>query len=280
MINFQPFRSVVFDLDGVIYRGNTLRKGVNEVLSLLESREIKYHFLTNTSSKLREEILTKIIQFGVRIDNDLNLVTTSSEIAAHYLLNSLESNSVVLTVGGSDGVGDELRRVGIKQIALESYSIEELYHVCKNYNDLSLLIGWAKDFNYETATKVLKISGIIGRVFATDNDKYFSSDNGNLPGTAWINGSITSLLGLDVVSFGKPNPLSLKYVLQKMNASPTTTLLIGDNLFSDIQVGKALDCQTLFVLGGVSTLADLELLNSNMKPDFIMNELSDILGNF
>jgi len=277
MINLQSFSSIVFDLDGVIYRGDTIRKGASELLALLDARGIKYHFLTNTSSQPRKDIILKLLNLGVKINRDHDLVSTCSEIAAHYLLEQFGQHSTVLTIGGGLGVADELKRVGIKQIALESCSLDEVTSVYKSRNDLLLLLGWTKEFSYETATTVLQLSRNIAQVFATDNDRYFSSDTGNLPGTAWLNGSIGSLLDVEIISLGKPNPASLSLALRKMHSTPSSTLLIGDSLISDIQVGKALGCNTVLVLGGASTLSDIQVMNSKMKPDYIINELSDLV---
>jgi ribonucleotide monophosphatase NagD (HAD superfamily) len=193
------------------------------------------------------------------------------------LLEQFGQYCTVLTIGGGLGLADELKRVGITQIALETCSLDEINSVRKSRNDLLLLLGWTKEISYEAFTKVLQLSENIVHVFATDNDRYFSSDIGNLPGTAWLNGSIASLLDVEIISFGKPNPASLSLALRKIHATPSSTLLIGDNLFVDIQVGKALGCNTVLVLGGVSTLSDIQLLDSKMKPDYVINELSDLV---
>ncbi len=158
------------------------------------------------------------------LKKDINIITTSSEIAANYLLEELHS-AVVLTLGGGEGLADELNKLGLRSIAIENASTEEIIAAWGNSAKLPLLIGWTDNFNYDSATKILQAAPSIGCVFATDNDRLFSSDTGNYPGTSWISGSVSNLLQKNITNLGKPTPLSLQYVLRKIGSLPKSTLL-------------------------------------------------------
>ena len=57
-----------FDLDGTIYLGNQLFKGVIELIEILHEKELPFFFLSNNSSKSTSDYIKKL--------NDLNLNVT------------------------------------------------------------------------------------------------------------------------------------------------------------------------------------------------------------
>src|SRR5260370_584667 len=64
-----PYTTYLIDLDGVIYRGNTLLPGAREFIAWLETNSKKYLFLTNNSFATGEQILAKLQRLGIAADS-------------------------------------------------------------------------------------------------------------------------------------------------------------------------------------------------------------------
>src|SRR5260370_2347377 len=64
-----PYATYLIDLDGVIYRGNTLLPGAREFIAWLETNSKKYLFLTNNSFATGEQILAKLQRLGIAADS-------------------------------------------------------------------------------------------------------------------------------------------------------------------------------------------------------------------
>ena len=86
---------------------------------------------------------------------------------------------------------------------------------------------------------------------------------------------ITASTGVKPKIIGKPYPqmveaLQAKYGLE----DPHTVAMVGDRLYTDIAMGKAAGINSILVLSGETQLEDLE--NSEIKPDFVLENLGEI----
>ena len=103
---------VIFDCDGVIWRGTEAIKGAKLVVSNLRKEGKQLFFLTNSSTRSRESLRAKFAKIG--IDVSANEVLGSAYLLARYLLSiNWHSNYWVYVVGGK-GIAEELDAVGIK----------------------------------------------------------------------------------------------------------------------------------------------------------------------
>src|ERR1700694_5288481 len=63
-----PYTTYLIDLDGVIYRGNTLLPGAQEFVAWLDANSRKYLYITNTSFASGAQVLTKLTRLGISAD--------------------------------------------------------------------------------------------------------------------------------------------------------------------------------------------------------------------
>ena len=74
----------LIDLDGTVLEGQRLLPGVAQALTLLQDRKIPYRLVTNTTSKPRAAILSKIRSLGLEVSPDT--IITAPIIGREYLL--------------------------------------------------------------------------------------------------------------------------------------------------------------------------------------------------
>lgn len=274
-MSLQDIDTIIFDLDGVVYRGNQARSGIKELLKLLENRGLTFHFLTNTSSKTSQDIATRLRNLGLVIPP--SKITTAAEISISYLKNKYKNEVPIFTIGGGSGLIEVMKQSGIEQISIEKIKKEEIDNLVKSYHSCCpFLIGWTDVYNYEFASLALQLGSCISEVYSTDNGRFFTTEKGILPGTAWVSASIGCMFHKDPVGLGKPNRLSVEYVLNKIGKKSNKVLMIGDSVDTDISAGNVVGCNTVLLLGGITLAGELINLDKIQQPDLIINELDDL----
>lgn len=221
--------SVVFDLDGTIYYGDSIIDGVIEVLEYLNEKNKKIFYLTNNSSKTRVEIFKKLINMGISCK--LEEVYTSGYLSAIYLKNKGYKNIFVL---GSEGLKSELVDMGI------SITNDEDKSEC-------VLIGYDTKFNYEDLSKALNIALKGKTIIACNKEKHYPGENARrLPGCGAMVGAIEMCCDRNVdYVIGKPNALMLDVLATKNNLNKLKMVMIGDTYESDIIMANDYGCKSI-----------------------------------
>jgi len=95
-------------------------------------------------------------------------------------------------------------------------------------------------------------------------------------------GAIISLLktstGKEPLVIGKPNTFMVDYITDRFNLNPEEMAIIGDRLYTDIQMAINARITSIIVLSGETRSEDLD--SSMKKPDFVfpsIRELSEFL---
>jgi len=256
---------LIFDLDGVIYHGDRVNPGAVELLAWLQQQAIPYHFHTNAGQRTREEIQHKLAAMNIYCDP--GDITTASETVTAYVVADYPDIEYVHTLGGGNGLRQELELCGITPLPLEKQ--QEKTAPCP------LVIGLTEDFNYDMMSKILLMEEHISDIYATDNDARFTANGQLFPGTGWQNAAIEYVMNKKIKSSGKPARQALDYVLsEKINSSVENVIIIGDNIYSDIAGGNAIDCQTILIMGGTTKAVQLENLESEIyRPSHIAADM-------
>jgi 4-nitrophenyl phosphatase len=74
---------------------------------------------------------------------------------------------------------------------------------------------------------------------------------------------------------GKPEGAIFQMALKRFNATPETTLMVGDRLNTDILGANRLGITTALVLTGVNSREDAA--NGKIKPDLIYDDITGLL---
>lgn len=104
--------SILFDCDGVIWRGDQAIPGAPEVISLLKKHGKKVFFVTNNSTKTRKMYAEKMARMGFSVTE--HEVFGTAYCSAMYLKSVCKLEGKVYLVG-SNALKQELEAVGIQQ---------------------------------------------------------------------------------------------------------------------------------------------------------------------
>jgi glycerol 3-phosphatase-2 len=251
---------VIFDLDGVIYLTDEPIDGAVEAVERLRAAGTSVAYATNNASRRAAEVAAALTGMGVPAKPAE--VLTSAGAAAALLAEKLPAGSPVLVVG-AEALRAEVRDAGLLPVeALED-------------KPAAVVQGYGPDVGWRVLAEAA-LSVRAGAIWmATNTDRTLPSPRGPLPG----NGSLVAVLRTaldrdpDVV-VGKPEPALFTTAASQAHASHP--LAVGDRLDTDIQGAVTAGIDSLLVLTGVSTPADLLAAAPERRPTFVAANLSGL----
>jgi 4-nitrophenyl phosphatase len=245
--------AVVSDMDGVLWRGDTLLPGMVEFFTFLRERDIPFALATNNSGRHPAEYVQKLAKLGVP-DVAQQQIITSGTATADYLKTQYP-NGARLYVIGNPGL---------------SWVLEEAGFTIADENVDAVVAGLDFNFTYEKARRATLLIRNHGAAFiGTNPDLTFPSPEGLLPGGGSVIGMIQIATDHEPVLIGKPKRAMFDVAVQRLGSSPAKTLMIGDRINTDIEGGQNVGLQTAMVLTGVSKRDDI----ADIEPDYIFEDL-------
>ena len=261
---------VIFDLDGVIYRGNSLINGVKQVIKDLKDLSIKVVYNSNNSTATRKDYVDRLK--GFEIDCSIEDFYTSASIASTEIT-KLKPNSKIFIIGES-GLQKELEARGHKIITEESRYLEVDF----------VVVGLDRNFTYQKLAIAQRclLDGK-ARFYATNSDVTLPASTGLLPGAGVMVNAVQICTGIMPEKvFGKPNPEGIELILQERNIAKEQAVIFGDRLDTDIVAGNRANIFTVMVLTGVTTeemilnIKSETNANSDLIPGLVLNSLKEI----
>lgn len=257
-----PKQLVIFDLDGVVYRGQTPTPDAAAVITRLQASGFDVHFLTNNSSQHRNSYCAKLGGLGIHAAQAS--IMTSAYATALYLTDEGLKGASVLVVGEA-GLAEELNDAGIRALPAGPHYAEE--------SVAAVVVGIDREFTY---LKLEQAQGALlagARFIATNRDPTFPTEGRDLPGGGSIVAAIATASGREPFTVGKPNTLGLELILKATGVPKPGVVLVGDRLDTDIDVGIAAGIDTILTLTGVTKRSDLKGLPANRQPTAVIEDL-------
>jgi 4-nitrophenyl phosphatase len=250
----KKIKSIIFDMDGVIWKDNTPLADLGKIFDILNLNNISYVFATNNSMKTPESYQIKLSHFEVSVLQ--NQIITSGTTLANFMKNKFPEGGPVFIIGES-GLVEPLAENGF-------------YHQDKN--TLAVAGGLDKMINYEKLSKAtLNLAKADCEFYFTNLDPTYPSPDGNIPGAGSILAILETASGRKAKVTGKPEPIMFQQALKFLKTSSSETIVVGDRLNTDILGGINAGCMTALLLSGVTNKQDIK--SSPIKPDIIAPDL-------
>lgn len=250
-------KKIVFlDMDGTIYLGDNLISGARAFLDQLKKEGILYYFLSNNSSRSKEDYVKKLENLGIPSSPDEILLSTDGVI--DFLL---ERNIKDVYLVGTDSMKDMFLQAGIQVDAK---------------NPRFVILGFDTELHYQKIKRsaLLLQEGV--DMIATHCDLVCPTPDGPIPDVGSMLAMFETATGKKpVMVFGKPNTEMLDFVLRKHEALPSDVVIIGDRIYTDLELAKRLGCDSVLVLSGESGPEDLAGLD--LKPSKIVENVGELL---
>lgn len=256
-------RLYVFDLDGVLFRGETVIPEAPPALARLRAQGKRLRFLTNNSTQARRVYAEKLSHLGMPCAAE-EIVTSASATAA-YLVQRGAAGRTVFVVGGP-GLCEELERAGmrVRTVADPPQGDRAIEIVA---------VGLDKAFRYETLLRAQQALLRGAEFLATNRDSQYPVEGGVIPGGGSIVAAIAAAAEREPLTIGKPERHSLEGILKETGVPASEAVLVGDRLDTDILCGNRVGVGTTLVLTGVNTREQALAAPPDQRPDRILETL-------
>lgn len=263
----QPtLRLVIFDLDGVIYRGQQPVPGAAALVSALRRQGLLIRFATNNSMVTRGMYVARLREMGIA--TELEEIVTSTSATIDHMRAHLPDRRNVLAVG-APGMLEELRAAGFAatgagdaaDATYDGGPLDVPYDV--------VIAGLDPSFDFRrlaTATTAIR-SG--ARFIATNADLRYPTPAGFLPGAGAIVAALRAASGVEPLVIGKPEPGIFQAILERAGVAPGEAVAIGDNPDADMVAAHRSGIRSILVLTGVADAAMAATLAGERQPHHV-----------
>lgn len=254
---------VLTDLDGVVYKGQLDIPGAVESLNRAHET-MKLGYITNNASRTAATVAEQLRGFGLNATTEE--VITSPQAAVKLLKQQVPVPATILMIGG-DGIEQELLNAGYTV----THSADE--------NPDAVIQGFAPHLGWKDlaeASFALQEGPNGDQIpwIATNTDWTMPVERGLAPG----NGTLVSAVHTAVQRLpefaGKPETPIYETAFERFGTK--NALMLGDRLDTDIQGAVASGIPSLLVLTGVDRPKQLLAAAHNMRPDYIVTNLSEM----
>ncbi len=254
--SLENVKAVFLDLDGTIYLGSSLISGALDFLKRCDEKGVKRYFLSNNSSRSVSQYLEKLLKLDIPCTADDVLLST------HDLLSWLKQNDVNRTYAiATDGMCEMLENEGI---------------TVRDVNPQYVVLGYDTEINYEkiSMASIHLHKGV--PLVASHPDMVCPSPEGGLPDVGAYLAMLKVTTGIDPVHItGKPNPGMIMHKIEELGYSPEECAMVGDRLYTDMEMANRAGCVSVLVLSGEATLEDLQ--ESDVDVDVVVESVDSLL---
>lgn len=244
---------IISDLDGVTYRGADPIESAVRAFQEWHEAGVPYGFVTNNSTKSPSDFSQKLTSLG--IPAEAAQVVTSAQVAAQKANDSLPERASIFVIG-SNALREEIEKQGF---------------LITDTNAEGVVVGLDRQFNFDKLKKAQ--SAILdGACFiGTNPDPKLPTETGFEPGAGSILRAIETATGVAPTVVGKPKPDMVERALQILKTQRENTVLIGDQIRTDIYAGHSAGLKTVYVKTGVVERGPFDVL-----PDFVVETLEEL----
>ncbi|WP_278611016.1 HAD-IIA family hydrolase [Varibaculum cambriense] len=258
------YDAYIFDMDGTIYLGDHLLPGAKRLIEELRRRDIPVRFLSNNPTKDPHLYVDKLERLDIPtpLEDIANTVVTMTRwLKEHH------PDKTVFPIAEQPLI-DALQDAGIKisddpekiDIVIASYDRTFDYH--------KLQIAFDAIWFHKRAILV-----------ATNPDRYcpFPGGRGE-PDCAAIIAAIEACTQTKCqVITGKPEPVMLEVAIEGLDVNPRNCMMVGDRLYTDIEMAKKTGMFSAMPLTGDSTMEEALALPKAHQPDFLLDRVDRLI---
>ena len=240
---------IATDLDGTIFKGQTLIDGVKEGLLKIINEGIEIYYTTNNSSQTPSQIKDKLENL-LQLDIDISKIITPLVI----FQNLYSNNKSNIFIYGSDNLKNYIKNLNINVTSLENAEL--------------VLIGRKEENNFSEINEIIKSVSIGKNILSLNKDLTFPTEFGEKAGNGAVVKIIEDELSISIPTLGKSGNHYSSYFIQN---KITVNYVIGDRVDTDIIFGKNLNAKTFLVSSGIKNYLDVNI------ADIQLNKFSDVV---
>ncbi|GIU99704.1 MAG: acid sugar phosphatase [Actinomycetota bacterium] len=247
---------LLFDLDGVLFRGPEVVPGGPETLEALRRAGHRLAFITNNSARTPEAVARMLRELGYAADP--SEVVTSALAAAELVAARGYHRAYVV---GEEGIRRALAGAGIEVLDGEPERAD------------CVVVGWDREVTYAKLRRACLLVQRGAALVATNDDRAYPAPDGLWPGAGALLAVVTTTTGAVPEVVGKPHPPLFEAAVRRVGDG--RPLVVGDRLETDIAGANALGWDSVLVLSGV-TDPD-RAAAGDVRPTYVVRDVRALL---
>lgn len=246
----------VLDLDGVVYVGDGAVPGAVDALVSAHAAGLHLAFVTNNAARPPEHVAAHLQELGVPARTAD--VVTSAQAAARMLGRDLPAGSPVYVIGGQ-GLHEALQERGLVPVT------------SPDQGPVAVVQGFGPEMPWRQVVDgaILVREGLPW--VASNLDATLPTPHGPGPGNGALVDLVARFAGRTPAVAGKPCAPLFEETLTRVGGE--RPLVVGDRLDTDIDGALGMGWDSLLVMTGVTTLADLAGLPPEGRPTYVGADL-------
>jgi HAD superfamily hydrolase (TIGR01458 family) len=259
-------RAVLVDIDGVLTVSWRPVPGAAEALGDLLARGLRIALVTNTTSRTRGWIAARLAGCGFEVSADDILSAPAlarDHLAAHHpgrrcLL--LNSGDIAEDLPGVDLVAGEDSEHGADGTGSAA--------------DVVLLGGAGPEFSYGALNDAFRQVRRGAALLTMNRNLFWATDDGLQLDTGAFLAGLEAACGRPAVDLGKPAPAFFAAALDRVGAAAAETVMVGDDVRSDVIAAQAVGIRGVLVRTGKYLLETLAA--ADPPPDQVIDSFADL----
>lgn len=250
-------RHVAMDLDGTLYQGGTLLPCTLAFLDLLKSLNIGRTFLTNNSSRSVEGYVHHLSALGIAAEAPE--IQTSTLASFDHIREGWPMAQTLFVLGTPD-MQEEVHRHGFAVANAED-------------EPDAVLVGFDTTLSFERLCRAAWWLRQGKPFIATHPDRVCPTDQPTtLVDCGAICACLTSATGrMPDAICGKPHQRMVQGIFQRHNLRPDEVAIVGDRLYTDVQMARNSGALGVLVLTGETTPE--EATAADPAPDLVVESV-------
>ena len=263
LARLKGIRHVALDMDGTIYMGMSLFDYTKPFLARLKQMGITYSFLTNNPSTSIADYLKKLAGMGIEATAD-EMYTTALATIDYIKTNLPEAKRLFIL--GTPSMTSEFVKAGF-EVAEDS----------ADDRPDAVVVAFDKTLTYDRLCRAAWWIHQGLPYVATNPDRVCPTDQ---PTVLVDCGSICKCLEHATsrqpdITLGKPDPNMLSGIMQRYGLRADEIAMVGDRIYTDVQMAFNAGAFGVLVLSGETTL-DI-VAEAPRKPDLTADSIA-VLG--
>ncbi|WP_168701725.1 HAD-IIA family hydrolase [Gordonia paraffinivorans] len=252
---------LLLDIDGVLVTSWKALPGAVEAVSRLADRGYPRMFLTNTTSRSRNEIAELLRGCGFEVDPDE--ILTAAALTAEYVAAQFPGKRVWVLNQGR--IAEDMTGVELTDEPSEA--------------EVVVLGGAGPVFTHAALSKVLELllDGI--PVIAMHRSMTWSTAGGLSIDTGVYLEGLEKASGRKIKAIGKPSPLGFRAATDLLGLEPNQVVMVGDDMHNDVLGAQASALIGVLVRTGKFREEALEALQRDEfgpYPDHVIDSVADL----
>jgi len=260
---------VLFDIDGTLLIDFDALPGAVRFVEAARQAGVSVCFGTNASFLRGGDVIARLRRAGIGART--GEAVTAIEVLAHLVLADGDGSPIPVLAPTT------VHRV-LSELGVPFVDVAEMEPSDRPLDRL-VVAGIASGIDTGIVERTGDLVGMCTKVYVTNVDAGMLTGRGFLPGPAAIVQQLERRCGhpLDLMVAGKPSN-AFAAAVNAIVPSDGLTLVVGDTVGADVALAQMLHWDSLLVLSGATSAADLRELDVEDRPTMVVDNLDALLG--